>query len=544
MVRNSLFPVAPIVVLVGAVALSGSVALAQDAPQRGGSLDLVALNDLATLDNIQAVQPTDYNMVAGALYEGLYHFTPDGELEAGLADGLPEISPDGLVYTIKIKDGAMFAGRDFEPREVSAADVVYGFTRGLDPTPNGAPAQSWGAGYLFPIEGAQAVANGEAEEIAGVEIIDNKTIRITLAQPSVTFVYGLTVATSWPVPAEAVEARGEEFGNRPVGAGPFFIKEWNKGSHITIARNPGYADAGLPYLDEIRVDLAVDENTQVLRIESGQADGVFELFSISPAAIRLLQQNENITVSEGTSPRIFYLGLNNDSIFGDKNLRQAVAHALTKKFTRQFGGTVKPWNQLQGSATKQNDSGRTRVYEHDPDAARALVEASGYDGTPIRIVHDVADPFQGGLVTSLKQDLEAVGFTVDLQTLATDEFYGAIYDPEAFDISPIFWSADYPDLQDYLSTNFTCDLVGILNIARFCNKDIDAEFYATEQMAFGPERDATLLAVQQRLIDELAGIPVMEVTPQVVQGPKVGAMPTLTSYAPFDWKRAWVRSGD
>jgi hypothetical protein len=63
-------------------------------------------------------------------------------------------------------------------------------------------------------------------------------------------------------------------------------------------------------------------------------------------------------------------------------------------------------------------------------------------------------------------------------------------------------------------------------------------------MPFGPERDDALREVQQRLIDELAGIPVMEVTPRVVTGPRVGAIPTLATYAPFDWKRAWVRSGD
>ena len=70
-----------------------------------------------------------------------------------------------------------------------------------------------------------------------------------------TFLFGLTIATSWPVPQEAVETRGEGFGDAPVGAGPFFVQEWNKGSDITIARNPGYADPDLPYLDAINIDL-------------------------------------------------------------------------------------------------------------------------------------------------------------------------------------------------------------------------------------------------------------------------------------------------
>ena len=141
--------------VLAAVMLPLGVATAQDgAPTPGGRLELVALNDPRTLDNHQAVDTIEYNTVAGALFEGLYHFTPEGELVAALADGLPEVSEDGLVHTFAIKPGAMFAGPDFSPREVTAADVAYGLTRALDPTPDGAPAPSWGSGYLVPIKGA------------------------------------------------------------------------------------------------------------------------------------------------------------------------------------------------------------------------------------------------------------------------------------------------------------------------------------------------------------------------------------------------------
>jgi len=171
-VRKAFLPILLGLGLVAITAGSGAVALAQDAePQRGGHLELVALNDLSSLDNSQAVNSIDYNMVAGALYEGLYHFTPEGELEAGLADGLPEISDDGLVYTIRLRPGAMFAGPDFESREVTAADVAYGMIRALDPTPVGAPGPSWGSGYLFPIKGAQAF-NACATPVEGETEVD------------------------------------------------------------------------------------------------------------------------------------------------------------------------------------------------------------------------------------------------------------------------------------------------------------------------------------------------------------------------------------
>jgi ABC-type transport system substrate-binding protein len=530
------------VLLAAALASSGAIVSAtDDEPARGGRLELMAANDLTTLDNSQVLD-LDYNMAAGALYEGLYHFNPEGELEEGLADGLPAVSEDGLVYTFRIKPGAMFAGPDFEPREVTALDVAYGMERALDPDPVGAPAPSWGSGYLFPIEGAEAFNAGEAESVSGIEVIDDRTLQVTLSEPTTTFLLGLTIATSWPVPQEAVEERGEDFGNSPVGAGPFFVQEWNKGSDITIVRNPGYVDPELPYLDQIYVDLGVDENTQKLRLEAGEADGVFDQFALSPQSLRELREAPGVTQVGSVGPRIFYLALNNDGIFADLALRQAVAHAMTTDFTVRFGGLARPWNQLMSSTSVQSDPEGTVTYTYDPEAARALLEEAGYDGSPVKIVYDVTDPYTTQNASALTQDLEAVGFTVELIGLQKTEFYNAIYDPTAFDISSTYWSADYPDAQDFISTNFICDMIDVLNISRFCDPSIDEAFFATERMDFGPERDAALLEVQQRLIDEVAGIPVMEVTPQAVFGERVGDIPTLATYAPFDWKRAWVKA--
>ncbi len=527
--------------LAAAMASSAAVAIAADGePARGGRLELVALNDPRTLDNNQAVDTIEYNTVAGALYEGLYHFTPEGELEAALADGMPQVSDDGLVYTFTLKPGAMFAGPDFEPRAVTASDVAYGITRALDPTPDGAPAPSWGGGYLFPIQGAAAFNAGEAETVEGLEVIDDSTLQVTLESPTTTFLLGLTIATSWPVPPEAVAERGEDFAVRPVGAGPFYLKEWNKGSDLTLARNEGYVDPQLPYLDEIHVDLAVDENSQVLRLEAGDADGVYEPFTIGPAGIRTLEQAPGLTVEDAVGPRIYYLALENAGMFAERDLRLAVAHAITRDFTVQFGDLAKPWNQLMGSSTLQSDPEGTRIYPYDPEVAKAYVESGGYDGTPVKVIYDVTDPYGSANATALRQDLEAVGFAVELNGLQPGEFFTLVYEPEARDLSSTYWSADYPDLQDYVSTNFVCG--SFLNISHFCDEDIDAAFWATEEMPFGPERDAALLEVQQRLIDEVAGIPVMEVTPQVVYGPRVGAMPTLATYAPYDWKRAWVKA--
>ena len=85
-------------------------------------------------------------------------------------------------------------------------------------------------------------------------------------------------------------------------------------------------------------------------------------------------------------------------------------------------------------------------------------------------------------------------------------------------------------------------------VADIDNMTFDSDAPDSQRFAFyGVDDIETGKAVmrelaQQRLIDEVAGIPVMEVTPQVVFGERVGAMPTLATYAPFDWKLAWVKA--
>lgn len=516
-------------------------------PVRGGTMHLAATNDIINLDNAQAVNTQDYSLVAGALYEGLYHIDTSGELVPGLAAGLPEVSEDGLTYTIALAEGAMFAGPDFTPREVTAEDAAYGMIRALDP--NLKPAPSWGGGYLYPILGAPEFAAGEADTVKGIEVLDDRALEITLGQPTTSFIYSLTVATSWPVPKEAAEERSEDFANAPVGAGPFYVQEWNKGESITIARNEGYVDPDLPYLDAITIDLQVDPNTQVLRLQNGEVDALFEPYTLPQASLLQLLDDPNISphITPSVGPTIYYLAMNTQGIFADRDLRLAVAHALTRDFVAQFGDQARPWNQIYASTTRQSDPEGTTVPEHDPDLARDLLEQAAYDGTRVRIIYDVTDPFTSAMSTSLKQDLESIGMKVELNGLQPAQFFSpdGYQDPKNYDISPTYWRQDYPDGQDYISTNFVCAQVEPpygLNVARYCNTEVDDLLARTDGLPFGPERDELLRQIQQMIIDDAGGIPVMEVTSPVIASPSVGEIVSIPTYAPFDWKLSWLTS--
>ena len=521
---------------------SGVASGAAGQPQTGGTLHLAASNDLVTLDNTQAVSTIDYSMTAGALYEGLYHVDSQGNIVAALADSLPNISPDQLTYTIQIRPDAMFAGPSFTPRAVTADDVAYGMLRAMNPKTK--PAPSWGGGYLYPIQGAPDFLAGKSNTVPGIVVKDPSTLQVTLSAPTSTFIYDLTIATSWPVPKEAVEKDPEHFGDNPVGAGPFFVSSWQKGQSITLARNPGYVDTSLPYLDQMEIDLGIDENTLVLRMQNGDIDGIVEPYFLSQAAVAQLGQSKNVTLTPSTGPTIYYLALNASGILKDERLRQAIAMAINRDFVKQFGSEVEPTSNIFATVTHQYDPS-LETLPYDPSQAKQLLADAGYSGQRLTMIYDATDPFAAAMSTAAQQDLKAIGVPLDIKGLQQAAYFGnaGYNDPKNYDLLPTYWRQDYPDGQDYISTNFVCAQVPPpgLNVARWCNKQVDSLLAKSDTLQFGTARDQLIQKMQKIIVQQAAGVPTFQVNFPIVYSDTVGAMPSLPTYAPIDWKLAWVK---
>ena len=204
--------------LAGTLATSGAVALAQDeTPQRGGRLELVALNDLATWTTPRPSPPstTTWSPVRSTRASTT---SPDGRRWSRAWRTACRRSPRTAWSTrSRIKPGAMFAGPDFTPREVTAADVAYGLTRGPRSEPGGARTQ---LGWRLPAahpgrRGVRRRARRTRRGHRGRRRPDPARSRSTA--PSVTFLYGLTIATSWPVPPGG--GRGARRGLRDAAGG-------------------------------------------------------------------------------------------------------------------------------------------------------------------------------------------------------------------------------------------------------------------------------------------------------------------------------------
>jgi len=275
-------------------------------PWSVGAADLNKVLRIAQsdIDTLAPQEWTDYfsNWVGVAIFEGLYewdYLARPARLFPNTAAALPEIADDGLTWTIRVKPGIYFTDDPAfqgKPRELTAHDYVYSFKRALDP--NLRP----GGSLLLTqtIAGARAAVDAARKPgarfdydtpIEGLRALDRYTLRFRLNQPNYP-VMEQNLTAILAVAREVVEAAGRDIGTRPVGTGPYRLKEWKRGSRIVLEANPNYraikfpastdpAHAGLihsmqgkrlPQVGVVSISVMDEMQPRLLEFEQGKLD--------------------------------------------------------------------------------------------------------------------------------------------------------------------------------------------------------------------------------------------------------------------------------
>ena len=163
-------------------------------------------------------------------------------LKPNLAVDFPEISPDGLTYTFRIKQGVKFvddpAFPDGQGREVVAGDFVYSIKRHFDPANRPQGAWLW-QGRIVGLNEWKAAGSDYSAEVEGLKALDRYTIQVSLNRPYPQLVDTFTQGYSAVVPVEAVKKYGREFAIHPVGSGPFKVVSYDT-SKIVFEKNVNY----------------------------------------------------------------------------------------------------------------------------------------------------------------------------------------------------------------------------------------------------------------------------------------------------------------
>ncbi|MCI1002030.1 MULTISPECIES: ABC transporter substrate-binding protein [Ochrobactrum] len=413
-----------------------------------------------SLDPHTVTATNDFRILVN-IYDGLVRYK-DGtlEVEPALAESWT-ISDDGKTYRFNLRQGIKFHdGSDF-----NAEAVKFNFDRMLKedhPFYNTGP---------FPL-------SFNFSSIEAVNAIDPTTVEFKLKEPFAPFLSNLAYPTGLIVSPEAVKRYGKEFGRHPSGTGPFKFAEWQSGQRVVVERNPDYWD-GAPALEAVVFRPITDPNTRVAEMMAGGLDVMVE---VPPDNLATFKQDANFAVAEQAGPHVWFTILNaKTGPFADKKVRQAANYAVNKQALVD--------NVLQGSATVAAGpippafnwvEDKTEAYPYDPEKAKALLAEAGVTNPEITFYvteggSGMLDPITMG--AAIQADLQAVGFTVKIETYEWNTFLGRVNTGLGgkADMAEMAWMTNDPDTVPYLTlrTDALPDKGGF-NSGYYSNAQLDA----------------------------------------------------------------------
>src|SRR6476659_6982220 len=211
----------------------------ESAPQRRTIIDSRDTYDPRSMDPALSTDVPTGRAVA-YVFDGLTRFTPDAQVVPGLAKSW-DVSPDGMTYTFHLRSGVKF----HDGRPFTAKNVVYTFQRVLDPKTKG--EHGW---PLYPIKGAEDYAASKGQSITGLAAPNDTTVVITLKEPFSIFPKLLAMPVTSIVAPTTSSNTPADFGQKPIGTGPWKFVEWKHDDYLRFAKNPDYFD-GAPKADSL-----------------------------------------------------------------------------------------------------------------------------------------------------------------------------------------------------------------------------------------------------------------------------------------------------
>jgi peptide/nickel transport system substrate-binding protein len=443
--RRTLLALAVVAAL--AVALdSGPPARAQ-APKKGGVLRVANLGEPPTLD-AHWTTATLTEVLTNHLYEGLYTLDEAYRPIPMLAEGMPVVSKDGLTYTFKLRQGVKF----HNGKEMTADDVVASLNR-------------WGKQSAY----GKALYAVTAE----VRAVDRQTVELKLKQPSAAVVISLAAPNNFAAiyPKEIAEKfKPEEKATEFVGTGPFKLAEWKPDQYIRMVRfddyksrneKPnGYGGGKTVYVDELRWIPVPDVATRVAQMETGELDfaddlnlDAFDRLGKSAVARPIVAK-----------PYYWLVAVLNkkEGLMTNQKLRQAWQAAIDiEPIMKAVAGGRSEFYRMDSSlAFVENAPWHTTLEglpwnERNKEKAKRLLKEAGYRGEPIRFLSTQEYKWMYDFALLTKQQLEDVGFTIDLQVVdwatlvkrrnnpkeyeAFTTGTGNIFEPTAFTLFSCSW---------------------------------------------------------------------------------------------------------
>lgn len=490
--------------------LSPGFSFADEPPVRGGTLRMhIAIEPPILVNLTHTAGATVY--IAGKVTEGLLTYDLDLNPKPQLATAWT-VSDDGLEYTFSLREGVKWHdGQDF-----TADDVVFS---------------------LQTLKASNPRGRATFANVASVTAINPHLVQLKLSKPAPYLLKALAACES-PIVAKHVygDARPETHANAtaPIGTGPFVFKEWVRGSHVILERNPNYWDAPKPYLDRVIVRFIADSAATVAALEAGEID--ISAGGVPLSDIERIKANPRLRVDDRGEPyvnSITRIEFNFDNPYLHKHeVRAAIAHAINLDFIRKtiFLGYGKPLYGPISPDMKNFYSPDLPRYAFDVAKANDLLDQAGLakDSSGVRFKLTL-DPLPGPetyrrTADYIKQALAKVGIQVTLRSQDFATYVKRVYTDRDFDFTLNGMSNLFDPTVGvqrlYWSKNFKPG-VPFSNGAHYSNPQVDQLLEAAAVETDVQKRFDLFAEFQKTVVQDLPDLGVMTLANPVVYDKRV-----------------------
>lgn len=371
--------------------------------------------------------------VTSVVYASLMTVNDKGEQEPYLATE-SKVSDDMKKITYTLSDKAVW----HDGKKVTANDVAYTFKAMADPNYTGGYY-----GDVQAVKGAEAYHNGEAEDIEGIKVIDDKTIEIEFEKvyaPGVTNLGNVEIIPEhiWSKVDPGEWTKQTELLNNPVGCGPYKLTEYKTGSHVKFEAATDFfgGEVKTPNL----VFKAINADTTQAEFKGGNVD-IANVESLRQADIDALTSEGLKTVSYDNY-MFTYMGFNlRKESLKDVKVRQAIMYAIDRQsildnIVEGRGSVVNA--PLLPSSWAYPEESELEQYKYDVEKAKSLLKEAGWEdkdgdgivenanGEKLELTIDCQNDHEvrQKTATAIQESLKAAGIAVEIDTME----YSALMD--------------------------------------------------------------------------------------------------------------------
>ena len=493
----------------------------------GKTLIVARVKDAVVLDPAQATDGMSLNLTQ-EIIKGLVEFKPGTfTIQPAIASAW-KMRPDGKSWTFRLKTGLEFS--DGTP--VNAQAVVFNFDRWRLPSD---PYRA-NLSYAYYAD----MFGGFPGLITGVKATAPDTVVFTLARPFSPFLRDLAMPSFAISSPTAVRKDVVNYGQHPVGWGPYVLSEWVKDDHITLIANPKYPVHG-GYNTVIIRDIP-DQATSVLEMEHGDVD---ILTDPRPDDAAQLAKQKGLTVYYQPPNNNSYIAMNMDRApFGKLGVRLAIAYGLdvrsiVKAFYPKGAIVANNWTPPQ----MLGNNLAVKAYPYDPAKARSLLANAGFPhGFSTQLYYPTIPrpymPDPQRIAEAVQSDLQKIGIDATLEPFE----WGVFLDKVAHGEDPmclIGWSGDNGDPDNFFYPLLDKDSANAepdgQNYSFWRDEDFHKLMIAGQSTLDEAKRADVYRQANAMVHDQVPAIPIVHVgVPIVVKDSVAGFVPNPDTYVAFE----------